>query len=466
VPPQLIVGIPPQVVNLVQSGLIERAFYDGLFPALLYRQEAQYEPWEGNIGTEIFSSRPGLLAPVTTPLVPGQDPIPQTYSWEQWVAKLGQYGGTIDTHMPTSAVASANLFIRNIQQLGLQAGMSLNRIPRNALFKSYLSGQTVSILVTAAVDTTLRVASLNGFTDVLSSGANIKPTPVSASTPLPITLMNGATPISLNVIGFQADNADDPFGPGTLVLSAAIGAIVAVRSAVLSFDRPRIIRSGGGNSIDAISASDIFTLQDAINATMWLRNNNVLPHEDGYYHGHINTDANGQVFLDTAWRQLNQSLPDHMYYQRAFIGTIAGIAFYSNNESPNNLNSGVRTSTGTNAMYSRDIGAETTNETSVNIGRVVITGRGCLYEKGFDESQYVSEAGITGKIAEFQVVNQGMQVMTERIRLILAAPTNRLMDQVRSTWTITTSFPTASDITSGGPQRYKRAVVIEHALDT
>ncbi len=463
---QLVVGIPPALLNLVQNGLLERAFHDALFPAMLFRAEAMFEEWDEHSGTELLMTRAGLLAPVTTPLLPGQEPTPQTLSYEQWIASLARYGGTIDTHMPTSSVSNADQFMRNIAQLGLQAGMSINRLPRNALFQAYGQGHTVLIQVTAAGDTTIRVASCNGFTEVVVTGTAVRPQPVSAAYPKAITIMNGASSIARNVIGYVLDDATDPSGPGTLLLDASVGAIVAVRSAVLSSDRPRIIRSGGGNSIDALGASDTFTLQDAINATNWLRRNNVPPHEDGYYHGHINTDANGQTFQDPSFQRLNTSLPDHTYYQSAFIGTIAGIAFFSNNEAPDYLNSGARTATGTNAFYSREIGAETTNEGGVNVGRVLITGKGALYEKGYDEKRYVSEAGITGKIGEFTVVNNGVSINTDRIRLILRAPTNRLQDQVSATWTTTTSFPVPTDVSAGGPQRFKRAVEIQHALDS
>lgn len=459
----LVLGIPPAILNIVQSGLLERAFHDALFPQLLYRGEAQHEEWPANTGTEIFMTRSGLLAPVVTPLVSGNDPTPQQLSYEQWVAVLNRYAGTIDTHLPTNAVAQADVYLREIQQLGMQAGQSLNRLPRNALYKAYLSGQTVLIAATAAPDTAIRVASLNGFFDVVSRGVNVRPLPVSPSSPLPITI-NGA--INRNVVGAFPDDPADPYGPGTLLLDAAVGAIVAVRSSVLSRFRARILRSGGGSSVDAIGSTDVLTLQDAINATNYLRRNNVLPHEDGYYHGHINMDANSQIFQDPAFQRLNTSLPNGEYYQKAFIGTIAGIAFYANNENPDYLNSGARTLTGTNAAYSTEIGAETTNEGGINIGRVIVTGRGAIYEKSLDEQKYVSEAGITGKVADFQIVNNGVEVSTDRIRLILRAPLNRLQDTVSSTWSSTTSFPVPSDATSGGNEKYKRAVVIEHALDS
>src|SRR3990167_8365430 len=459
----LVLGVPPAILNLVQQGLLERAFHDGLYPALMYRSEALVEEWQANTGTEIFMSRPGLMAPVTAPLAPGVDPIPQTVNYEQWIARLERFAGTIDTHIPTSAVANADQFLRNIHQLGLQAGQSLNRLPRNELFRSYLSGHTVLIAAAGAADTTIRVAALNGFTDVVLPGSTVRPSPVSVATPLPIqiTCVAGLR----NVVGFIPDDPTDPFGPGTLQLDAAVGVMLAARTPVLSTQRPQVIRSGGGASVDAIGAGDTFVLQDLINAVSRLRRNNVQPHEDGYYHAHFNNDANAQVFTDPAFQRLNTALPDHTYYQEAFIGTIANCMGVLNNESPDLLTAGPRTATGALAFYSRDIGAETTNEGGINVGRIIVTGRGTLYERYLDESAYVTEAGVTGKTGEFTVVNAGIEVQTERIRLILRAPLNRLQDVVAATWAITTSFPVPSDVSSGGPERFKRAVCIESALD-
>ena len=461
---QLVLGVPPQVLDLVQQGLLERAFHDGLFPSLLYRSEAQEEEWAANTGTEIFMSRPGLMPPITKSIAPGQDPVPQTVAYEQWVARLARYSGTIDTHVPTSVVSNADQFLRNIHQLGLQAGQSLNRIPRNELFRAYISGQTNLTAAGAAPDTSIRVASVNGFFDVVTKGVNTRPQPVSGSNPLAITIDPNGTNISANVVGFDLDDPDDSYGPGTLFLAAALGAAPPARAPVLSSAKPFVIRSGGGDSVDAITANDVFTLQDAINSTNRLRKASVPPHEDGYYHAHINTDANSQVFTDPAFQNLNTALPDHVYYQEAFIGTIGGIAFFLNTESPDTTNVGALVSTGSNAMYGEDIGGEVVNESGVGIGRVLVTGRGAIYEKWLDERQYVTEAGVTGKTGDFQVVNAGIEVETARIRLILRAPVNRLQDMVAASWSITTSFPIPSDVTSGGPERYKRALVIEHAL--
>ncbi len=458
----VVYGVPASVVDMVQRGLLERAFHDGLFPTLMYRNEALLEEWPANSGETLVMTRPGLLAPQITALTPGTDPSPQTVAYEQWVATLGRYGGTIDTHMPTSTVANANLFLRNVHQLGLQAGMTLNRLPRNALFKAYLSGQTCTTASCAIGDTTFSVASLNGFMDIVRPGVAGAAQPVAISSSNPMSITIGAE--TRNATSAVPTDPLDPSGPGVITVSVALAANHAIRSVVVSSSAPTVLRSGGnGTSVDSLSSSSLFTLQDVINATNTLRANNVMPHEDGFYHAHLSPMSNSQIFQDSAWKQLYQSLPESAQYSQGFLGTIAGIMFYMNNESPSSLNSGTLTGTGNSAMYASDIGAEVVNSTGVRIARVLVTGRGALYEKYLDESAFVTEAGIQGKVGEFSIVNQGLAIVTERIRLILRSPQDRLQDIVSATWSCSTSFTPPTDVSSGGPQRYKRALVIEHA---
>ena len=461
----LILGVPPAVLELNQKGLLERAFHDGLFPNLAYRAEAVAEEWEGNTGIEIFMSRPGLIPPSVTPLVPGTDPTPKSVPFEQWVARLDQYGDTIDTNTPTSATANADLFLRNIHQQGLQAGQSVNRVARNAMFKAYLSGQTVLTAATLTTDTVLQVAALNGFTDVINPGANVAPKPPSSNSPLPIVITSGSTKVNASVIGLIQSNPNDPYGPGILQLAAPIGTAFAARSAVQSVYAPLIVRTAAGPSVDAIGPSDTLTLQAIINAVAFLRLANVQPHaETGFYHAHISPLANAQVYADPVFQRLNQSLPDGYAYKTGFIGETSGVAFFLNNESPGLYNSGTLTPTASAGQYAPEIGAEVVNGAGVNIGRVLITGKGIAYERYLDESAYVTEAGVTGKIGEFDVINNGLNILTERIRLIIRSPLDRLQQKVASTWTITTCFPIPSDITApSGPQRFKRGIILEYA---
>lgn len=456
--------VPPSIQALNQQGAIERAFHDALFPNLAYRAEAMAEEWPANTGQQIFQSRPGLLTPKTSALQAGSDPQPSQVPYEQWSTTLAQFADAIDTHMPTAVTSNANLFLRNIQTLGLGAGQSINQIARNELFKAYLSGNTALTAACLTTDTSLSVASLNGFTDVLVPGlTQITPAPVSPTTPLSVTVGTSPTTAVVNVVGFVPSNPSDPYGPGVVNLSAAIGTAFAARASVRSAYAPTIVRSGGGSTVDAVGPSDTLLLQDVINAVALLRRANVLPHEDGYYHAHISPIANAQIFADSVFQRLNTALPEGVMYSSGFIGHISGVMFFMNTESPDFSNSGALTATGPNSsVYAAGIGAETTNDGGTNIGRTIVTGKGALYERYLDESQYVTEAGTVGKIGEFTVVNNGIEILTERIRLVIRAPFDRLQQVVSAAWSITTSFPVPSDLTaSSGPQRFKRAVVIE-----
>ena len=461
----VVLGIPPAILQLVQTNLLERAFHDALVPALLYRQEALFEEWVANVGTQVVMSRAGLLAPSIVPLQPGNDPIPQTLTYEQWVVTMARWSGTIDTHMPTAMLSNADQFLRNIQQLGIHAGQTINRVSRNALFQPYLSGQTMSTVVTASTDTQIQVASVNGFTTVVNPATGVRPVAVSSATPLAITIQFGSLVLTNTVIGYTLNNPNDPNSPGVLLLGSQVGQVVTARSPVLSNVAPVVVRAGGGAGVDAVSAADTLTLQDINNAVQVLRTNSVQPHDDGWYHGHLPPIMNAEVFADPAWQRLNTALPDHSNYKQGWVNPTLGVMFIMNAESPTPQTTSGLVSTGNaGAQYAFDVGGEVTNNLGVNINRTIITGKGALLERGFDESQYIGEAGVTGKIGEFDVVNNGLSIGTDRIRLVIRSPLDRLQDVVSSTWSITTAFAAPSDITAtSGPSLYKRAIVIESA---
>ena len=464
-PGGVLVGVPASVAQLQQQGLLERAFHDGLFPNLAYRAEAMPEEWPANTGQQIFMTRPGLLKPQTQALQPGADPVGQTIPFEQWQATLSQYADSIDIHMPTAMTVNANLFLRSIKQLGLGAGQSVNRIARNSLFQAYISGQTVTTTAPLTGDLVLQVASLNGFTQVVIPGGNVQPQPVGSAFPLPITIYTSSGSTTNTVVGYIPNNPNDLNGPGVLQLGASVGVSgLPIRTAVKSAYAPRVVRSAGGVSVDAIGSGDTFILQQAMNAVGYLRRASVQPHEDGFYHGHISSLGNAQIFADPVFQRLQQSLPEHVVYKEGFIGTIGNVAFFMNLESPETFNTGTQVATANSGIYGQEIGGEVVNGNGVAIGRCIVTGRGAMYEKYFDESQYVTEAGTTGKIGDFDVVNNGISIQTERIRLVLRAPLDKLQQQMTASWSITTSFPVPSDVTSpSGPELYKRAIVCEFA---
>ena len=455
-------GVPASIVNLIQDGTLERVFHDSLFPRLLFRGEAVPEIWQANLGERQIFTRAGLMDPAIEPLQPGSDPLPTGYETEQWEASASQYGSTQDTHMPTSYVALAPTFLRNTQNLALQAGQTMNRLVRNRMYQSYLAGEAM-VLATAAIGVQqVQISSLSGFTQNLQNG---KPDSVNPANPLPVSF-SSAEPDNA-VTGFAPSDPTKPFGAGVISLQSALTAGLAVRAGVFAVTRSRRLRVGGGATVDALTTANILTLNDAIAGVTRLRAQSVPPHADGYYHVHLTPEGEQQIFADNHWQRLHQSLPDSAAYRDLAIGMAVGCIFYRNTENPSagtvQKNSLVANPGGAGgATLAPEIGAELTNASGVQIRRALVTGGGVIYEKYLDESRYITEGGVTGKIGQFSVVNGGVAVMTQRIRYILRSPLDRLQQVVSQSWSWSGDFPVPSDALSGDSARYKRAVVLEH----
>lgn len=450
------VAFNQSLVSAIQDRTLQRVFRDALYPRLLYRMESLAELWPVNLGANQTFTRTGLIRPTTRPLSPGADPTPKTYSIEQWEATAQQWGDTIDTHMPTSYVTLASQYLRNMHQLGLHSGQSLNRVVRDKLFNAYTAGNT-TVDTAAGAGTTIPVANLNGFTRKLFNG---RPTVVSAANPLDITVRDntGTVIYTGQVTGFTSDVAGDEIHSGDLTVTPAHGG-VALNDAVLADNRSRIVYSGGEvlGSVEDIAASDQFALVDIRTSVARLRFDNVPPHEDGSYHCHLDPTSELQIFNDNEFQRLNQSIPDYIHYRRFAAAYLLGVAFYRNTEAPNSATVDDNPATGFTTGFAL------TNSAGVPLHRPIFTGQGAIEEKYLDEARYISEAGIQGKIGEFAVVNGGVQVMTERIRLILRAPLDRLQQQTSSTWSFSGDWPVPSDETAtSGAATFKRSVIVVH----
>jgi N4-gp56 family major capsid protein len=458
----IVPGLPSSVLTIVQDRTLERAFLDSLFPYLLFRGEARPELWAANLGERVIFTRSGDMPVRLAPLTPGVDPSPSEYPFEQWEAVASQYGDSIDTHMPTSHVAIASLLAQNVKKLGMNAGRSLNTLTRNPLFRAYLGGNTNLIAAASGGALAVRVASLAGFRRTLNAAGQIFD--VSPTNPLNVTV----DAVANTVIGAIPDSAAQPDGPGTLALGTALGAGVALRDVVLAENRSRIHRVGGAASVDGLTGGNILTMQDVITSVGSLRANNVPPHPDGFYHVHLSAEAETQLYADAAFQRLFQSLPDSMPFRDLVIGQLIGCRFYRNTECPNSLNSGALVDTsggGGSARCAPYIGGEVINQSGVAVRRAIVVGGACIVEKYIDESAYITQAGVNGKIGQFSVTNNGVQIMTERIRMIMRAPQDKLGQVISTTWSWSGDFPIPSDGRAEGasPALFKRAIVIEHA---
>lgn len=437
----------PDIRAIVQDRTLERAFHDSLYPRLMFRADMLAEEWGGNIGDSRSFTRPSLLTPIAAPLTAGAEPTPQTQTWEQWEAFIQQFAGTIDTHMPTSAVAAASIFARNAHQLGLQAGQSLNRLARNRLYQAYLSGHTTFDGSPGAL-TTFHVRNINGFTKKLKDG---RPQPVSATNTLEVFL--GAGGASRIVTSFAADVSGDEIGPGTLTITAAF--TFGADDAVLAVNRPTIVRAGAAllSSLGLVAA-DVLTLRHIQTAIAQLRQANIPPHPDGFYHIHLDPISEVQLFRDTEFQNLNTALPDFVIYRDLAIGQLLGGLWFRNTECPSPSTVASNESIGNSTLLSTS---------GATIRRVIVTGYGSIYEMYMDEARrFITEAGVTGKVGNFSVTNNAIAVVTDRIRYTIRAPLDRLQQMISQTWSWSGDFPVPTDALTGGSSVYKRGVVVEH----
>lgn len=460
----------PEVRAVVQDNLLERAFHDALFPGLLYRGEAVPMNWPLNSGdTQIFSA-PGLMAPKQRPLRPGVDPDPSTYSVEQWVSQIQQYADSIDTHMPTSISAIIDLFMRNAHQLGLSASQTLNRIVRNRMYGAALSGQTVTSAAVAGPSTSLPVVRLNGFTRArnpnLAAGSPVRFDTVSGSNPLQVTILQAGTPVTRNVIGFTPNTPGDEVGPGTLILDASVTGVVS-RAYVQAVDASNIVRVGGGNSIDSIDATDTLKLANIRSAVATFWQNNVPAHGDGRFHAHADPISIAQVYDDPEFQRLNTSLPDYVIYREFALGEILNTVFFRNTESP--VKQTVQPYDGTTFSLDDPFagelytgGSPSASPGGVPVHRVLLTAQGGIFEYAQNLDALITEAGVTGKVADPRIVNNGIEVMSDRIQLIIRGPLNRLQDLVSVSWKFIGDWPARTDAATGDASRYKRFIAIEH----
>jgi len=455
----------PEIRALVQENILERAFHDALFPRLLFRGEATPQVWPANIGDSMVFTGTGLVRPKMRPLQPGSDPAPSTYAAEQWTATLQQYADSIDTHMPTSITAIANLFLRNAHQLGMSAGQAMNRIVRDRMYNAAESGWTVADGNQAAV-TTLRVKRLNGFTRArrpdLATGSPVRFDYVSTNNPLLVTIYDSglAAPVVRSVVGFSPDVAGDETGPGTITLTG--GAVTVLdRGYVYSADRSYVVRVGGGNSVDDIGSNDILKLSDIRAAVARFWQQNVPEHADGRFHCHLDPTSQAQVFADQEWRQLLTSLPDYYMYRQFALGELLNTVFFRNSECP----VPETVEGGDTATFTQDdpFAGELYNDgttAGVKVHRALFTGQGGIYEYHQDLSGLMTDAGITGKVGEPRVTNNSIEVFTDRIQLILRSPLNRLQDLVSTSWKFIGDWPVRTDATTGDAARFKRFVVV------
>jgi hypothetical protein len=437
-------NLPSYLDGIIQQGFLEQRFYEGLESKIAYRSISDKELFPNQIGESITKTRIGLMAPVTTYSNPSQNTgldngmTPVYSTMEQYTLAINQLDSTTDLNIIGDKVQISRLFLQNANTLGIQAAQSLDRIARNTMFGSYLSGNTMVDTTLGAPGTTVAIDDITGFTQVLVNGVM---TPISASATQTVYI-NG-TAYTQTGVSIDATNTSSKaqFGgqSGTITTSTNVSvANGTLGKPVVSYYAPTIVRPNDRAVTRDLTATDILTMNDLQDAVTQLRNN-AVPYIDGFYHIYLSPVSLKQLFNDEQFQLLYRGMYDADAYKRFRVIELLDMRFIVTTEAPQQ--------TITNA-----------SSATINVQRPIVCGAGSLIEGDF--------AGMRDMLQdEDAIIN-----MISDVAMVTRKPIDRLHQLVSQSWYWIGGFCVPTDYTAdqtiiptANNSYYKRAVVLETA---
>ena len=475
----------------VQDGILGQLFYSEMIRSRRMLHFFTADPgsvreFQGGQGETKFLTRDARHRPGIDPSKPGVDPTPSTHGAEQFLVRPQQYDDLIYLDSLVNFLARGNRTQREVKNfIATNTAQKLDRVAARSSYGTYNGGHTVAINA-GAPSTTLRVASINGFTEIIDANGQIQA--VSVANPKYINV-NG---VIAQVVGVAADAPlTSAFGAGTLTLAAA--ANFAIGDPIIAQDAPLVRYSGGGTSVDAISAADVLTYADILRAVGQLRGNGAEPFEDGLFRAMLSPEQEEQLLSDPkvesqlSSRGLSESMDPEIV--EATIVIAGGVRFMRCNQVPDRLSAldlpatpgGLETGSRTNAALSREIWAEVTNGASIDIGRVMIYGREAGELHYLPIGQFEQPGGMLSSpmdaSSQVQASADGIAIWPmPYVRFLFGKPLDTHQLRTPLSWLafLDTVVPSDflggrtanADLSSLGGRnpRYKRAVTIVHAI--
>lgn len=431
-------NFPAALQPIIQQGFLEREFQTGLQSRLGFRAIADRDEIPNKVGESVTKTRRGLKAPVTTPLNPSGNTnldnglTPSGWTVEQYSLSMNMYGDTIDLNMVTQGVGIASQFMQNAQVNGVQANQSLDRLARNALFGSYLGGNTRVRTTLGAPATTVAVDDIRGFQYVLVNGVMV---PVSSGNTMTVTIGAGVYTLT----GATADGSNVSTAPGgvsgTLTLSGNVSVSDGTAgNGVVSSVGPTVLRAGSRASTSSLIATDLLTMQTVLAAVARLRTNNV-PTINGLYNCYLDDNHLLELFQDGDFKLLYRGAYGSETYRNGQIIELLGVRFVPTTEA-----------------YQQTLGA-------VPIRRAIVCGQGALVEGDFVSTGY-SDIGD----------GDSLKSMIDGVCMVTREPLDRLQQIIAQSWYWIGGFAVPTDATANpniiptaSNSYFKRAVVIESA---
>jgi hypothetical protein len=451
-------NFPSQLQPIVQQGFLAREFQDGLSSRLGFRAIADRETFPNRIGESITKTRKGLKAPVTVPISPSSNTnfdnglTPTSWSVEQYVLSINQYGDTIDLNMVTEGVGIASQFLANARTNGVQAMQSLDRLARNALFEGtqggvggYLGGNTRVLTTLGSAGTTIRVDDIRGFQTILTASGQVAPTGTTAG----MIVTVGANAYTL--VSSTADGVNVSTAPGGVSGALVFSTNVAVADGtagqgVVAATAPLVLRPNGRATTAGLTApqgtygasnyvpGDTLGIQTVLTAVAALRSNNV-PTINGSYNCYLDDSQLLGLFRDADFKYLYRGAYGSEAYQAGSVIELLGVRFVPTTEAPQQISLGAGM-----------------------IHRAIVCGQGALIEGDF------ANLGAM----DIPDAEQSLLEVVDGVCMVTREPLDRLKQVIAQSWYWIGGFALPTDLTANtsviptATNSYlKRAVVIE-----
>jgi len=434
-------NFPAALQGIIQENFLEREFKEGLESRLTYRAVADREEIAVGVGETVSKTRPGLKAPVTTPMDPSTNTnldnglTPSGWAMERFTMTMNMYSDTQDLNIVTQNVGIQKQFLHNAKVNGIQAAQSLDRLARNALFAAHMGGNTRVTATLGAPATTIEVDDIRGFETVLSNGVMVA---VSGSSPM--TVLVGDNDYSL--VGSSADLVNTSsmasFGgkSGTLTFSGNVSVADATAgNSVISSVAPAVVRPASKGNTSELLATDLLTMNLILAAKAKLLDNNV-PMVGSAYNCYLDHNQMLELFQDGDFKLLYRGAYGSQEYRNGEVVELLGVRFITTTESIQQALGGVK------------------------IRRAIMCGQGAIIEGDFAGIAETVGGGVDP--AQMNIVDGIVQITRE--------PLDRLQQIIAQSWYWIGSFCCPTDQTANANiiptatnAYYKRAVVIETA---
>jgi hypothetical protein len=332
-------------------------------------------------------------------------------------------------------VGIASQFLQNAAVNGEQAARSLDELARNALFASYIGGNTRVRTTLGSPGPSVAVDDIRGFQTVFVNGVQ---TPVGGAASLAVAIAGN----NYTLVGATPDASNGSWAPGGIsgVLTFSSNVSVAdgtIGNTITAGTASTILRPNSRSNTSLLTSSDALVMDNLIQAVAVLRVNGV-PEINGAYNCYLDPMSARQLFSDSAFRQLFQgATSSNAVFKTGMLNDFLGLRFIPTTEAfvtqhPNLNNTVVR--------------------------RPIICGKGALIEGDF-----------AGMAASDVAPSDSIIEVVDGVCMVTREPIDRLQQIIAQSWYWIGGFCTPSDVTTNpttvptaNPAYYKRAVILEH----